>query len=125
MRAARRRLGIAALLVAPRDVVGEPDRRDAPYRDAMARKSPEFRLEAAAILVVRTVRPVLRQARPARDRLIVILGREPGEARRDSSLAGAAFAAPGQLGERRASRPRSAASSFSRIQASISPRCRS
>ena len=125
MRAGPGRLGIESLVVAPGEVVVEPDRRDAPHRDAVARKAEELRLEAAAILVVRTVRPVLRQARPALDRLVVILGREPGEARGDSSPAGATFRALSHLAERPAFRAASAAASFSRIQASISSRCRS
>ena len=121
MRAGPGRLGIESLVVAPGEVVVEPDRRDAPHRDAVARKAEELRLEAVAIFVVR----VLREARPALDRLVVILGQEPGEARGDSSPAGATFRALSHLAERPAFRAASAAASFSRIQASISSRCRS
>jgi hypothetical protein len=97
--AARRRLRIDSLPVAPRDVVDQPDGRDTSHRDATVREAKKLRLNSPAVLAMRTVRPVFRQARPTLDRVVVVLGRKPSEARRDRSPERAGVGVPGQLGE--------------------------
>src|ERR1017187_815674 len=65
-------LGILSLLRAPRHVVLDDDRRDRPDRHTVASHPLDIAVETRAIFAVRDVGPVLGEARPAFDGLLVL-----------------------------------------------------
>jgi hypothetical protein len=89
--------GILVVLGTPSLVVLDDDRRDGPDWNALAAHPFDVSVGTGAVVAVWHVRPILRKARPASDRLLVLSRRKPGE--RYSHVLGLAVVGAGRVSD--------------------------